>query len=154
MLMNSFTSDAARELEETVTTIEAKLRAISDSAAAAPREPGKWSRKQVLGHLIDSAANNHQRFVRLRTAPHIDLPGYEQNAWVEAHGYGEREWNSLVDLWSIFNRNLVEVLRRVPASSLENTWTTSGGEHLTLEWIITDYLKHMRHHTDQILSPI
>jgi hypothetical protein len=151
--MASVTTDTAAELEQLVSTVEPQLRAIADSDAAAPRAPGKWSRKQVLGHLIDSAANNHQRFVRLRTVQHIDLPGYEQNAWVDANGYAGRAWSAIVDLWSAYNRQLAEVMRRLPASSLQNTWTAPEGKQVTLEWIMTDYLTHMRHHIDQILPP-
>ncbi len=152
--MSAFTNDAAAELEQLISTVEPQARAIAESDAAKPREPGKWSRKQVLGHLIDSAANNHQRFVRLRTTPHIVLPGYAQEEWVDANGYAERDWSAITELWSAYNRQLAEVVRRLPEPSLQNTWMKPDGQQVTLEWIITDYIKHMRHHIDQIVSPV
>jgi hypothetical protein len=83
-----------------------KLRAISESRAEQPRAPGKWSPKQVIGHLIDSAANNHQRFVRAQEGESYTGPGYKQDHWVAVQGYQEASWDDLVALWCAYNRHL------------------------------------------------
>ncbi|PYQ41688.1 MAG: hypothetical protein DMF77_15140 [Acidobacteria bacterium] len=91
-----------RVAEDLARTIEAelpRLSAIPDARAAEPITAGKWSRKQVLGHLIDSAANNHQRFVRGQLGPSLAFPGYEQDKWVAAQAYQQRSWADLVALW-------------------------------------------------------
>ena len=128
-----------------------RLRQIDDTAAAAPHAPGKWSRKQVLGHLIDSAANNHQRFVRLQLVPRIDLPGYDGDGWVRVQRYQERPWAELINLWLAYNVQLGELIRSVDQKTLHHVWHTPNGEDLTLEFLMRDYLVHLRHHIDQIL---
>ena len=128
-----------------------RLRQIDEAAAAAPRAPGKWSRKQVLGHLLDSASNNHQRFVRLQLVPRIDLPGYDQDDWVRVQRYQDRPWMEIVRLWEDYNLQLAAIIRNVDAKSLQNVWHTPGGEDLTLEFIMRDYVTHLRHHLEQIL---
>jgi hypothetical protein len=128
-----------------------RLRQIDEAAAAAPRAPGKWSRKEVLGHLIDSAANNHQRFVRLQLTPRIDLPGYDQEAWVRLQRYQERPWSEIIQLWQTYNTQLAALIRTVDANALQHVWHTPDGQDLTLEFIMRDYIRHLRHHLDQIL---
>ncbi|HEY2379860.1 MAG TPA: DinB family protein [Terriglobia bacterium] len=128
-----------------------KLGQIDDAVAAAPRAPGKWSKKQALGHLVDSAANNHQRFVRLQLAPRIDLPGYDGDAWVRVQRYQDRPWLEIVQLWQTYNTQLAAVIRSVDPKSLQNVWHTPDGKDLTLEFLMRDYVTHLRHHLDQIL---
>src|SRR5215472_14769616 len=117
-----------------------RLKQIGEAAAAAPRAPGKWSRKQVLGHLVDSAANNHQRFVRLQLGPRIDLPGYDGDAWVRVQRYQDRPWLEIVQLWQIYNTQLAAVIRSVDPKSLQNVWHTPDGKDLTLEFLMRDYV--------------
>ena len=128
-----------------------RLRKIDEPAASAPRAPGKWSRKQVLGHLVDSAANNHQRFVRLQLGSRIDLPGYDGDAWVRVQRYQDRPWLEIVRLWQAYNTQLADVIRTVDPKSLQNVWHTPDGKDLTLEFLMRDYVTHLRHHLDQIL---
>ena len=91
-------SALAQDLQQTIDAAFPKLRAISDTAAAEPRAPGKWSRKQIIGHLIDSASNNHQRFVRAQPTASLRFPPYEQNHWVASQHYNDRPWSELVAL--------------------------------------------------------
>jgi hypothetical protein len=128
-----------------------RLKQIGEAAAAAPRAPGKWSRKQVLGHLVDSASNNHQRFVRLQLVSRIDLPGYDQDAWVRVQRYQDRPWLEIIQLWQSYNAQLAALIRTVDTNSLQNVWHTSDNKEVTLEFLMVDYLKHLRHHLAQIL---
>jgi hypothetical protein len=128
-----------------------RLRQIKESEASVRPGPGKWSKKEILGHLIDSAANNHQRFVRLQMTSRIDIPGYDGDEWVRLQRYQERPWFEIIDLWQMYNTQLAAVIRDADPKALRNIWHTPDGKDLDLEFIIRDYVVHMRHHLDQIL---
>ena len=127
-----------------------RLRQIDDVTAAKRPAPGKWSKKEILGHLIDSAANNHQRFVRLQLTGRIDLPGYDGDEWVRVQRYQDRPWREIVDLWQIYNTQLASLIRNVDVTSLRHIWHTPDGQEVNLEFIMRDYVVHLRHHLDQI----
>ncbi|HYR92045.1 MAG TPA: DinB family protein [Terriglobia bacterium] len=127
------------------------LRQIDNKAASARPAPGKWSKKEILGHLIDSATNNHQRFVRMQLAPHLELPGYNQEEWVRLQHYQDRPWREIIDMWQMYNTQLVEVIRNIDPKAVRNTWRAPDGNNVDLEFVVRDYLVHMRHHMDQIL---
>jgi SH3-like domain-containing protein len=128
------------------------LRAIPD-ALAALRPPGMtWSRKQILGHLIDSAGNNHQRFVRAQFQSEMAFPPYVQDQWAAAQGCDEREWADLVVLWRAYNRHLLHVASRIPESALDNVCIVAANEPKALRHHVIDYVVHLRHHLRQILG--
>lgn len=125
------------------------LSAISDEAASTKPAPNKWSKKEILGHLVDSAANNHQRFVRLQLQPEISLPGYDQDNWVWLNRYQHEAWSEIIALWSAYNRHLVSVIESLDESALGHVWHSPDGD-VTLEFIATDYVRHLKHHLKQI----
>ena len=127
-----------------------RLRQIDDVTAAKRPAPGKWSKKEILGHLIDSAANNHQRFVRLQLMGRIDLPGYDGDEWVRVQRYQDRPWREIIDLWQIYNTQLASLILNVDVTSLRHIWHTPDGQDVNLEFIMRDYVVHLRHHLDQI----
>jgi hypothetical protein len=127
-----------------------RLRQISEERAAVRPGPGKWSPKEILGHLVDSAANNHQRFVRLQLAVRIDLPGYDGDEWVRVQRYPDRPWREIIDLWVAYNTQLIALIRHVDSNSLRNVWHTPDGKDLNLEFLMKDYVVHLRHHLEQI----
>jgi hypothetical protein len=143
--------DVSALLDDAVALAVPRLLAIDDAAAARSRGEGKWVAKEILGHLIDSAVNNHQRFVRARFADEFVGPGYDQEAWVELHGYRERAWTDLVVLWAGLNQHVAHAMRSVPADRYAMRCVV-GGEAETLEWWMRDYVRHLRHHLAQILG--
>ena len=136
-------------------TVEALvlLREISETdASAEPDKPGAWTNKEEPGHLIDSAANNHARLVRAALDGHFAGPRYAQEEWVRLHGYRDLRWFFLVDMWRDYNRLLAHVVKRIPGDRLGAQCTISSGAPVTPEFLIDDYVLHMRHHLDHILS--
>jgi hypothetical protein len=144
-------SSTADRLAALLQTTPQRLAEYSDSLAAEKRDV-KWSKKEILGHLIDSASNNHQRFVRAQLAPHLDFPRYTQEEWVACQRYAEQPWADLVNLWLLYNRHLVHVMRAAPAACLDHTISVGGDEPITLASVMDGYLSHMEHHLAQILK--
>ncbi len=129
-----------------------RLAALSEKDAARPFREGGWSRKQILGHLIDSASNNHQRFVRSIIHGGLsDWPSYEQDRWVEVQGYRDIPWVDLVELWTLYNRLLGHILGRMPEEALEFRCRV-GGEDMTLAGLARAYVNHLEHHLEQMLG--
>ncbi|MPZ17270.1 MAG: DinB family protein [Luteitalea sp.] len=112
----------------------------------------RWCRKEILGHLIDSAANNHHRFIRAQAVVRLQFPPYQQDQWVAAQGYRERPWLELVELWRLYNQHLVHVMNRVPKESLGNECVVSPDEPSTLADHMVDYVRHVEHHLGQIFA--
>lgn len=117
-----------------------------------PNGPASWSPKQELGHLIDSAANNHQRFVRAAIESEYTGPGYAQDAWVALHNYQNLPWETLVNFWFEYNQLLVELIGNIPPNKLPTQCAIASAEPVTLAFLIEDYVKHMQHHLDKILA--
>ncbi|HEY1758902.1 MAG TPA: DinB family protein [Bryobacteraceae bacterium] len=129
------------------------LRAISEEEAAAkPAHEGAWSRKQELGHLIDSATNNHVRFVRASLEPEFRGLPYEQDGWVAVHGYAELPWSMLLEFWKNYNQLLAELVARIPEDRLATRCIVGESVPVTLGFLIEDYVAHMQHHLDHILG--
>jgi len=143
--------ELSRRIRQTVDRELGNLLAVSGERAVVPRAPGKWCPKEELGHLIDSAANNHQRFVRAALAGEYQGPGYAADDWVGIHGYRETAWESLVDFWHQYNRLLADVVARIPEERLATACFIGGGAPVTLGFVIEDYVLHMQHHIDLLL---
>jgi hypothetical protein len=142
--------ELSEQLLSLVDAAEAKLRKISEPETTKPLLPGGWSRKQVLGHLIDSASNNHQRFVRAALQTSLEFPGYDQNGNVTIQAPQEADWSLLVSLWAAYNRYLAHIIARLPAAKLETVCRIGSGEPVTLGFLATDYVTHLVHHLKQV----
>jgi len=129
------------------------LSEVDDTTSTQPILAGGWSRKQLLGHLIDSASNNHQRFVRASLQESLNFPGYDQNGNVRAQHFQSAEWPHLVSLWSAYNRFLAHVIAHLPEKKLKTTCRIGADNPVTLEFLATDYVNHLSHHLGQMGIP-
>ena len=126
-----------------------QLRRLSAAKAASRPQPGAWSKKEELGHLVDSAINNYARIIRVQKEDAPALQGYQQDAWVERQGYDDYDWRDLTALWRALNGHMLAAAVRIPSSALARTCTIAGSQPMTLEFVIEDYVDHMIHHPDQ-----
>lgn len=138
-----------------------RLSSVSTARSAQSPAPGKWSPREIIGHLIDSVQNNHGRFVRAQLSHDLVFPGYAQDDWVRLQGYGERDWGELIALWAAYNRHLVHVIERVSPDAADRPrrehnldqiafHSVSPGTPTTLAYFMADYVTHLEHHLRQV----
>jgi broad specificity phosphatase PhoE len=149
------------DFRRTVDTAAARLLALTSEQAAARPAPGKWSPKEIIGHLIDSASNNHGRFVRAQLQDDLRFDGYEQEDWVEVQRYQERAWVDLIALWQALNHHIAHVMAAADPEALARprarhnldalAWQpVSAAQPTSLEYFMRDYVGHLKHHLAQI----
>lgn len=153
----------AAELRGAVSDALRWLVAIPEEESQRRPRPGGWSPREIVGHLIDSASNNHGRFVRGALEASLVFATYDQEAWVELQGYQNQDWTALLERWAAFNEQVAVVIERIPDGTLERlrhehnldriAWkTVAASEPTTLEYFIRDYVGHLRHHLAQIAA--
>ncbi len=151
------------EFRRTIDRAAERLGTFCDSEAGHPTAPGKWSKKEIVGHLIDSAANNHGRFVRAQLQEDLVFPGYDQDAWVRVQRYRDRPWSDLVALWRAYNRHIACVMESADPELVDRVRTSHNLDELawqavqrteptTLDYFMRDYVAHLEHHLRQALG--
>jgi hypothetical protein len=153
--------DFVEDLTTTVERASALLFAMPSRLTSRRPSPDRWSPVEILGHLIDSASHNHHRFVRACLSEHLRFEGYEQDAWVTAQAYQSAGWDEIVTLWRALNLHLAHVMERTPDPCLTRprpdhnldliAWEPAPREEpATLEYLMRDYVGHLKHHLRQI----
>ena len=146
--------DVADDLLRTIDAALPNLLALPAARASVPLTPGKWSAQQVIGHLVDSAANNHQRFVRAGQGSALAFPPYAQDFWVDFQQYEKGDWKDLVGFWHAYNRHLAHVMRQIPGDCHQVICTIGNEAPVTLEFLVRDYVVHLKHHLAQIAAGV
>jgi len=142
--------ELSKSLVRTIESAEPILRQVTDAESNKPVLKGGWSRKQVIGHLIDSASNNHQRFVRAALQGSLEFPKYDQDGCVRIQAVEGAPWPLLLALWKNYNLYLAHVIAHLPASQLEAPCRIGASDAVTLKFLAEDYLTHLLHHLRQI----
>lgn len=136
-------------LRRLIEQVPPRLEKLVGQSVSRKHAPEQWSPKEELGHLLDSAVNNHQRIVRGQLQDNPAMPGYE-NAWVDLHRYQQRDWPELITLWIALNRQLLAAAESAPDSAWARTCSVADSGPLTLEFVFVDYIRHMLHHLEHI----
>ena len=139
------------ELQVVVREYSQKMSAIPKDQFYAKPIPRKWSRIEVLGNLIDSAQNNLRRFICGQYESTPTMISYDQDFWVAANQYGNASKEDMIQLWILLNERIACVLQNMPADFYEKYCPIVTGGQQTLQWFAADYVKHLKHHLNQIL---
>jgi len=142
--------EAINKLNFLIEKVPFMLAQISEEKISEKPALDKWSKKEILGHLIDSATHNHQRFVRGQFEHHPEI-SYDQNQWNKYNFYQQIDRNQIISFWTIYNRQIVEIMKRIPNENLKKQIKV-GENLLTLEYLIDDYVDHLEHHLKQIID--
>ena len=153
--------DYIRTLESITRATAASLRELPESVITWRPRTGAWSIKEIIGHLVDSAANNHQRFVRAEQQTELIFQGYAQDEWVRIQSYETAPWNELVALWESYNLHIARVMAAVPASIRDHKHAKHNyhqigfrdfkpDQAVTLDDLMYDYVLHLEHHLAQV----
>jgi hypothetical protein len=145
-------TQTSREFRAEIERLRHALLALSPALANTPWRAGGWTRKQIVGHLLDSAANNRQRFVRAAIDGQYAGPGYAQDDWVAAHGYGDESWETLLRWWQAEHEILAAAVDRIPEERLGAMCVVGDDAPVTLRFLIEDYLRHQRGHFAQLAA--
>lgn len=144
----------SRGMDETILAIRdrevGRLRAMGEPGVSRRPSPGKWCKKEILGHLIDSAGNNAQRFVRAQLAAELSFPAYEQAKWVAVQDHASEDWSVLVELWSALTAHIAHVVSRIPEAKLSTPCRIGDGDPQSLSALIEGYVTHTEHHLAQL----
>ena len=139
------------KLHNLVDTIPSKLLSITNESFKLKPAPNKWSKQEIVGHLIDSAANNHQRFIRTQYE-NVPVIFYDQDKWNALNHYQLLDSIHVIHLWKIYNQHLLEVIKYIPETNLTRECNTGDEKNVTLQWLIEDYIEHMEYHLKQIFN--
>lgn len=145
-------NDLASHIEKAVYSACERLSKLSDKEVQRRPNESEWSIKEIIGHLVDSASNNHQRWVRLQIADDLRFPDYQSDneRWVRIQQYNDQAWEALLALWRFFNLHLSTIVRGVDKACLRNRWIINENSTVTLNDLMLDYLDHLNAHLDQI----
>ena len=145
-------SRVASEIEDAVDNVLQQSSDLPEALLLFKPTESAWCIKEVVGHLIDSASNNHQRMVRLQVKDRLVFPDYQHDndKWVRLQVYTKRPWPELLALWQHFNRHIAHLIRSVDASCLKHVWIQDSKSPISLVNLMRDYLRHLRLHLDQI----
>ncbi|MFN8341035.1 MAG: DinB family protein [Cyclobacteriaceae bacterium] len=141
------------ELRPLVEAFARRLSALPEPAFSVSRAPGKWSQKEVIGHLVDSAQNNIRRMIVGQYEQSPPRIVYRQEEWVRASDWQAMPGKEVIELWRLLNLQFCQILDQMPTSTLNLLCDTGQSEPKlhSLDWIARDYVRHLKHHLNQVL---
>ncbi len=151
-MSTSSLEEAIDRLGHAIRTVPSRLSRISEEESRRRPTPDRWATKEVIGHLIDSVANNHQRFVRGQLQDHTEFPEYQQESWVRLQDYQEADWPTLIDLWRSYNAHLLHIVTRMTDDKAAHLIRIGDKEWVSLAGLFVDYVEHLEHHLRKLFG--
>ena len=144
-------NDLISRLSQIIEALPLELEAVSESALASRPSPNKWSSKEIMGHLCDSAIHNLSRFInaQMEESP-FSVQKYDQDQWVRLQHYQLTPITDIIPFWIYLNKSILRVISAIPEEKCASMCTLPNGDTVTLQWLVSDYLSHMEHHLQQI----
>lgn len=145
--------DTLEKFDKIINETPDKILSIDEKTFSEKVSEEKWSKKEILGHLVDSASNNHHRFVKIQfeDEPFL-IKEYEQDNWVAVQKYKDENTKRLLSLWKHYNMHLYHIISIIPTNQLTKKCKIDENRTETLQWLIEDYVNHQQHHLNQILG--
>jgi hypothetical protein len=140
------------QIREIISSARPRLLELSTERVCCKDSPDSWSKQEILGHLIDSTLNNHQRVVRGALNQAENFPPYQQDRWVAVQAYNEANWGELVEFWAQSNLHLCWAIDHLPDKAVHNPVNIGKDAPVTLDFVIRDYLRHLNLHLAQIFE--
>ena len=148
-------------LQNIIEQVKPELQLISDLESKVKRG-NRWSKREIMGHMIDSASINHQRFLRAQLKESLIFDPYDQDLWVEMQKYQDVTWRNLVILWAQYNIQIAPLVNQIPRDQMSNYrhehnldqvgWkAVSTSKPTTLKYFIWDYIAHLEHHLRKVM---
>ena len=153
--MNDELNIVTQRLQNNINSVPSRFCSFSEDELKKKPAPNKWSKKEILGHLVDSAANNHHRFVKAQFENEpFKIKSYQQDDWVKTQNYNGLDTESLVGLWKVYNQHILWIISNFDENKLETRWLMEDNESMseTIFFLIKDYVDHMDHHLRQIFN--
>lgn len=144
-------TEALERLKKIVEEIPPKFYAIGDEEWNVHPQPEKWNKKQILGHLTDSAANNHHRFIRARYEKNPQI-FYDPDHWVNLSHYAGMDHEKIIRFWTEYNRFICAIIENINPEDWSLSCNSTEDSPTDLDFIFTDYVTHLEHHLAQIID--
>lgn len=142
-------------LHKLLERVPIKLLLLEEEEVSFKPAPNRWSKKEILGHLLDSAMNNHLRFFQLAGATEpLHVLRYDQDRWVDVHRYRDASWTVLVEDWKALNCRILRLLVHLSSTDFQKPVILPDGEKKNGAFLINDYTDHQMHHLRQILPTL
>ncbi len=141
--------DVANELDKIIDGFISKYKDLDEEITGKKLSIDKWTLKEIIGHLIDSASNNHQRFLRLQLRNDLEFPDYNKDDWIKLQKYNEILYSDLLSLFLYYNKLIKQIILNVDKNCLKNKWNVAWDEntnYITLERLIKHYVEHIKGH--------
>lgn len=142
-------NDLLKQLEARTTTAIDFYNTISEEVAQTTYAEGKWTLKEVLGHVIDTERIFTYRILAFARGETQALPGFEQDDYVKCGNFNNRTWQSLVNEFTLVRNSTLALIQSLP-EDLTTREGNANGYKFSIRALIALVTGHEMHHANII----